>query len=143
MTRKTIQRSALPWMMIALFLLPGNSFCQEVQPDTAANPLSLEVLTICRSVVDRIPLGSASEYSVGIGKLYCFTKVVGARTDTKIVHNWYRNGKLKARVELPVQSASWRTWSLKEIQAADAGDWMVEVLNEHGEPIESILFFIK
>jgi hypothetical protein len=129
--------------IISLFLLPGNAFCEGTAGDAAANPLSLEVFTICRDVVNRTPVGSGSVYAVSAGKLYCFTKVVGAQTDTKIIHNWFMNGKLKASVTLPVKSASWRTWSAKEIKPQDAGDWMVEVLNEAGEPIESILFFIK
>jgi hypothetical protein len=129
--------------IISLFLFPLNAFCEGTVRDVAANPLSLEVLTICRDVVNRTPVGSGSVYAVSAGKLYCFTKVVGAQTDTKIIHNWFMNGKLKASITLPVKSASWRTWSAKEIKPQDAGDWMVEVLNEAGEPIESILFFIK
>jgi hypothetical protein len=138
-----MKRIAILVTIISLFLFPGNTFCEGTAGDAAASQLGLEVFTICRDVVDRTPVASGSVYAVSVGKLYCFTKVVGAQTDTKIIHNWFLNGKLKASVTLPVKSASWRTWSAKEIKPQDAGDWMVEVLNEAGEPIESILFFIE
>ena len=138
-----MKRMAILLTIISLFLFPGYSFCDETVKDATANQLELEVLAICRDVVDRTPLGSGSVYTVSVGKLFCFTKVVGAQTDTKIIHNWFRNGKLKTSITLPVKSASWRTWSAKEIHPKDAGDWMVEVLSETGAPIESILFFIE
>ena len=138
-----MKRIAIFLTIISLFLFPGYSFCDETVKDATANQLGLEVLAICRDVVDRTPLGSGSVFTVSVGKLFCFTKVVGAQTDTKIIHNWFRNGKLKTSITLPVKSASWRTWSAKEIHPKDAGDWMVEVLSETGAPIESILFFIE
>jgi hypothetical protein len=138
-----MKRIAILITIISLCLFPGYSFCEGTVKDAAANQLDVEALTICRDVVNRTPVGSGSVYTASVGKLYCFSKVVGAQTDTKIIHNWFMNGKLKASVTLPVKSASWRTWSVKEIKPTDAGDWMVEILNETGDPIESILFFIK
>jgi hypothetical protein len=130
-------------IMVSMFLFAGSSFGDENATSASTNPLKLEVFNICRDVVDRTPVGIGSVYTVGVGKLYCFTKVIGAQTETKITHNWFRNGKLKASITLPVKSASWRTWSIKEISPKDSGDWMVEVLSETGAPIESILFFIE
>lgn len=141
--REIMKHTSILFTIISIFLLAGNAFCQETVEDAAASRIGLEVLTICRDVVDRTPVGSGGVFTVNVGKLYCFTKVVGAQTDTKIIHNWFMNGKLKSSVTLPVKSANWRTWSTKEIKENDAGDWMVEVLSETGEPIESILFFIN
>ena len=141
--KTTLKQIALGWTLILLCLFSGNAVHGETQTDAAENPLSLEVFTICKNVVDRTPVGMDSMFSTNVGKLYCFTKVVGARTDTQITHNWFMNGKLKASITLPVQSAAWRTWSQKTIRPEDAGDWMVEVLNEAGEPIEAILFFVQ
>ncbi len=93
--------------------------------------------------MDRAPIGRGSVFHTDTERLYCFTKVVGAKTDTTIIHHWYLNGKLKASVTLPVNSASWRTWSSKDITPNDAGDWMVEVLTADGNAIESILFLVQ
>ena len=138
-----MKRIAIFTTVISLFLFAGYSIAEETATDVPQNQLKLGVFTICRDVVDRTPLGMGTVYAVSVGKLYCFTKVTGAQSDTKIIHNWFRNGKLKASITLPVKSASWRTWSAKEITPGDSGDWMVEVLSEDGTPIESILFFIE
>lgn len=111
--------------------------------ETSGVKIQLEEAAICRNVVDRAPIGRGSVFPASIGRLYCFTKVVGAKTETAIIHHWYLNGKLKASVRLPVNSASWRTWSSKVITAGEAGDWMVEVLTADGEAIESILFIVQ
>src|SRR5210317_2171933 len=101
--RKVMKRIAILSMIISLFLFAGSSFCEETVKDAVAEQLGLEVFAICRDVVNRTPLGSGSVFTVSVGKLICFTKVVGAQTETKITHNWFRNGKLKASITLPVK----------------------------------------
>ena len=110
---------------------------------TSDPELFLKEAAICRNIVDREPIGRGSVFHTDTERLYCFTKVVGAKTDTTIVHHWYLNGKLKASVTLPVKSASWRTWSSKKITPQDTGDWMVEILTANGNAVESILFLVR
>lgn len=133
----------VPLWALCFFLIPFTTFAQETGTAEDLSQIHLEVITICRDVVDRTPVSINSVFSTNVGRLYCFTKVVGARKETKITHNWFKNGKLQSSITLPVKSSSWRTWSLKEIRASDAGDWMVEVLGEDGNPLEAILFFVK
>ena len=111
--------------------------------DTSDTEFELEEAAICRNVVDRVPIGRGSVFHTDTERLYCFTKVVGAKTDTTITHHWYMNGRLKASVTLPVKSASWRTWSSKKITPNDTGDWMVEILTADGNAVESILFLVQ
>ena len=111
--------------------------------NAASMGIQLKETAICRNIVNRTPIGRESVFPAGIERLYCFTKVVGGKTDTAVIHHWYLNGKLKASVTLPVNSASWRTWSSKEITPNDTGDWMVEVLTADGNAIESILFLVQ
>ena len=110
---------------------------------TSNTEVWVEEAAMCRQIVNRVPIGKGSVFNVGIERLYCFTKIVGAKTDTTIIHNWYLNGNLKASVTLPVNSASWRTWSSKEITPIEFGDWMVEVLTADGDALENILFLIQ
>lgn len=126
---------------LTLFLSPYVATLQA--QDTPIKEIQLEDAVICRNVVDRAPIGSGSVFHTTIGSLYCFTKVVGAKTNTAITHHWYLNGKLKSSVTLPVNSASWRTWSSKDIMPGDSGDWMVEVLTADGDALESILFLVQ
>ena len=126
-------------MLLVLAFIPINLPAQE----NADSSIRLAEAIICRSIENRSPIASASVFSDTVGKLYCFTKVVGAATDTAIVHHWYLNGKLKTSVTLPVRSASWRTWSSKKISPGETGDWMVEVVTEDGHALESILFLVQ
>ena len=59
------------------------------------------------------------------------------------MHKWFLNGELKSSVRLPVRSASWRTWSSKEIKPKDTGDWVVDVVTSDGVSIESVIFFVQ
>ena len=126
-------------MALSIFLFATPLQAQE----TSGTEIQLEEATICRNVVNRTPIGRGSVFSADIGRLYCFTKIVGAKTTTSIIHHWYLNGKLKASVTLPVNSASWRTWSSKTIKPDESGDWMVEVLTAGGNAMESILFLVQ
>ena len=130
-------------MCVSMTLLPFLFSATLQAQDTSGTELQLEETAICRDVVDRAPIGRGSVFHTDTERLYCFTKVVGAKTDTTIIHHWYLNGKLKTSVTLPVKSASWRTWSSKKITPNDAGDWMVEVLTADGNAIESILFLVQ
>ena len=130
-------------MCMVITLLPFLFTATPQAQETSDTQIQLEEAAICRNVVDKAPIGRGSIFPADIERLYCFTKVVGAKTDTTILHHWYLNGKLKASVTLPVNSVSWRTWSSKGITAEESGDWMVEVLTADGDAIESILFLVQ
>jgi len=126
-------------MLFLLAFIPMNLPAQE----NTDSSIQLAEAIICRSIENRAPIASASVFSDSVGQIYCFTKVVGATTDTAIIHHWYLNGKLKASITLAVRSASWRTWSSKKITPGETGDWMVEVVTEDGNALESILFLVQ
>ena len=130
-------------MCTSMTLLPFLFSTTLQAQDTSDTEFMLEEAAICRNIVDRAPIGRGSVFHTDTERLYCFTKVVGAKTDTTIIHHWYLNGKLKASVTLPVNSASWRTWSSKKITPDDTGDWMVEILTADGNSVESILFLVR
>jgi hypothetical protein len=130
-------------MCMSMTLLPFLFSATLQAQDVSDTELQLEEAVICRNVVDRVPIGSGSVFHTDTERLYCFTKVVGAKTETTIIHHWYLNGKLKASVTLPVNSAAWRTWSSKKITPNDTGDWMVEILTADGIAVESILFLVQ
>lgn len=115
---------------------------QTVQP-AAQSAIQIKDAVVCQDVVDRVPVGSGDVIAKESERMYCFTRVVGAVGDTKIIHNWYYKGALKASVALNVRSSNWRTWSSKTIKPECVGEWMVEILSEDGTPLESIIFFVQ
>lgn len=125
----------LKLLLIAVVLLSGT-------PVLAAD-LSVAQGVITTQVVDRAPVDAVETYPASVGKLYCFTRIVGAAEPTTITQVWYRGDREMARVELPVRSSDWRTWSSKRILPSWSGDWRVEVLDAAGKVLQTIPFTLQ
>jgi hypothetical protein len=110
----------------------------------AQETASLEVAgaAICTDVVDREPLGAGNAFEVSLGKLYCFTTIIGANSPTQITHVWYFGDIERARVNLAIKAYSWRTYSSKIIQTHEIGNWHVDVLGPGGELLKTLQFKI-
>lgn len=135
-----MKKLVLPNLVLSLSLLLLLSQTVFAQEDTM---VSVQDSAICQQVVDRTPVGVGDVFSPDVPELYCFTRIVGAQGDTEVTHNWYHKGNLMSSVVLPVGSASWRTWSKKQMSPELAGEWMVEILSAEGVPLESIIFFLQ
>jgi hypothetical protein len=105
-----------------------------------APSLEVAVAAICQDVVDREPVDAGVSFAASVGTLYCFTKITGAQDPTKVTHVWYFGAEERARVELDVNSANWRTWSSKIIQEHEIGSWRVGVLDEAGTVLKELQF---
>ena len=105
-------------------------------------PLEAGVAAICQDVVDHEPVDAGISFPASVGKLYCFTKITGAQSPTTITHVWYFGSTERARVDLDVSSASWRTYSSKIIQAHEIGSWRVDVLDSAGTVLKELQFEI-
>ena len=111
----------------------------------AQQDADLEITTaaVCREVVEREPVDAGTGFEPTVGKLSCFTHVMGAQDATVIYHIWSFGEREKAVVELPVNSVSWRTYSSKIIQPHEIGDWRVQVLGPEGDELKVVHFEIK
>ena len=98
--------------------------------------------TVCQDVVNRQPIDVGNSFEASVGTLYCLTKITGASRPTQITHVWYFGDAERARVNLAVNSASWRTYSSKRIQAHEIGGWHVDVLGPGGDVLETMEFTI-
>lgn len=105
-------------------------------------PLEVTFAAICRDVVDLKLVQTGTSFPASVGKLYCFTTIVGAQSPIEITHAWYYSGTLRARVILPVNSPHWRTYSSKIVQPHEIGEWHVDVLGPDGSLLVSVLFDI-
>jgi hypothetical protein len=108
-----------------------------------AAQLEVSVAAICKEVVDHEPEGSGTSFPVSVGKLYCFTKITGAQSPTQITHVWSFDGNERARVDLAVNAASWRTYSSKIIQPHELGAWSVDVLDSAGNVLKRLEFEVS
>lgn len=110
-----------------------------VQAPEAAE-LRVSVAVICEDVENLEPINAGTSFPATVGKLYCFTKIAGAESPTQITHGWYFDGTERARVDLAVNSASWRTYSSKIIQAHEQGAWRVDVVDSEGNVLRTLEF---
>jgi hypothetical protein len=109
---------------------------------SAAGSLQVESAVICEQVVDREPVDVGSSFSATVGKLYFFTKIVGAEGNAQVTHVWYYGDTERARVNLSVRASNWRTYSSKRIQAHETGAWRAEILDAEGNTLATARFDI-
>ena len=86
-----------------------------------AASLEVQDVAIGTGVHDRVPVGISSYFDSSVGKLYAFTRIVGAEGDTRVYHKWYHGDVLVADVPLTVRSGDWRTWSTKTFNPVGRG----------------------
>ena len=99
--------------------------------------------TITSAIKNQSPVDRIESYRADFGKLYCFTRIVGAQEDTQVTHVWYYQDTELARVTLPVRSSDWRTYSSKRFLPQWAGQWRVVILDGDGNEIATIPFTLE
>lgn len=132
---------SLTCMAVALFLFLALCPLTPAFSQTA-DMLNVEAV-VCRNVVDRTPVDANTSFPSSVEKLYCFSKIMGATTPTRISHVWYYGNTEMFRISLPVNSISWRTYSSKNIQPYQTGSWHVEILDASENKLEVINFQIS
>ena len=101
-------------LKISLLTILCMVFCLSLLPNAAAqDPPALEVAdsAICTNVDNRACVDPREEFSSGVDRLYCFTRITGAQEDTEITHVWYFGDIERARVTLAVRTSNYRTYS--------------------------------
>ena len=98
---------------------------------------------ITTAIKNQLPVDRIESYRADFGKLYCFTRIVGAQEDTVVTHVWYYQDAELARVTLPVRSSDWRTYSSKRFLPQWAGQWRVVVLDGEGNEIATVPFLLE
>ena len=121
-------------LAILFFTLPTASPAQE------ATQLDADVAVICESVENLEPVGAGESFPVSVGKLSCFTTILGAHEPTTVTHVWYFDTTERARVDLVIKGPRWRTYSSKKIQAHEVGSWRVEVVDTEGTVLKVVQF---
>ena len=141
MKRRFLMVSLLVCLGLVATSLPA--WCQGEDAQSQNAGIQIMDAVVCQGVQNHQPVGANDVFPNGTTKIYCYNRVVGAAADTKITHNWYYKGNLKASVPLSVRSNNWRTWSSKNLDPSWSGEWMVEILSEDGSPLASIVFVVQ
>ena len=123
-------------MAVMVVFLASNAYQADAQG------LTVEQATICKNVINRVPVDAGKSFPVSVGKLFCFTKIVGANHSTEIIHVWYFDGTERDRITLSVGGSPWRTYSSKRLRLNDVGPWHVDVLDAGGNLLDSVAFIV-
>jgi hypothetical protein len=105
-----------------------------------AQGLTVERTVICKNVVNRTPVDAGNSFATSVGKIFCFTKIVGANHPADITHVWYFDGTERDRITLSVGGSPWRTYSSKRLRPNDVGPWHVDVLDAGGNMLDRVAF---
>lgn len=123
-------------LLLVLLLVVSVSFA-------GAADLKVADGTITTAIENQMPVDRIESHPADFGKLYCFTRIVGAQEDTEVTHVWYYRGEEMARVTLAVRSADWRTYSSKRFLPQWAGEWKVVVLDNEENEIATFPFVLE
>ncbi len=118
-------------------------FCSLSFVSSAVAVLQVVDSAITTAIENQMPVDRIETHPSGYGKLYCFTKVVGAEGETEVTHVWFYQENELARVALPIRSADWRTYSSKRFLPQWSGQWRVQVLDAAGNELASIPFQLQ
>ena len=99
--------------------------------------------TITSAIENQMPVDRVEVFPADYGKLYCFTRIVGAQEETAVTHVWFFQDDEMARVTLPVRSGDWRTYSSKRFLPQWSGDWRVVILDGDQNEIAVLPFRLE
>lgn len=118
------------------------SMTEESMMSDMGSGAAVAEMVFCTGVEDRQPAGEATSFGDDVGSVTCFTKITGVADESSVTHVWYYGDEEMGRVELPVRSEMWRTWSTKTILPDATGDWRVDVLSASGDVLKSATFTV-
>ena len=140
---KSLETIFIALTLMVFLLMPTQAEEKTQISAEAEDVITIEDGAIATTIENRIPQRTAQRFPATVGTLYCFTKVVGAQTETSITHIWYYQDEKMTEVVLPVRSRYWRTWSSKKIIPQWKGPWRVEVTSKDGTMLKTITFTIE
>ncbi len=120
---------------IALILLFSVSVSNAGEP-------TVEVAAVATSVENLIPIGVSDKFSSSVGRLYCYSKIIGGEGQN-IKHLWYINEKKFGETILSIKANSYRTYSYVNILPGTKGSGRVDIATDEGKVLKSIDFYIE
>ena len=135
------------WKMVlggAAILLCLGAFCNNSVLSRAADSdkLILTSAVMCEDVQDRQPLNEGVVFSIGIGRVCCYTTFEAVPDKTYITHNWYNRDNLSTKIKLPIQPPRWTTYSAIQLRESDKGPWRVEITDSDGRMLQILRFSV-
>lgn len=128
----------------AAILLCLGAFCDTdgLSRAVAADKPLLTSAVMCEDVQERQPLYEGVVFSIGIGKVFCYTLFDPVPEKTYITHNWYNRDNLSTKIKLMLQPPRWTTYSAIQLRESDKGPWRVEIADSEGRILQVLRFSV-
>jgi hypothetical protein len=97
---------------------------------------------MCESIQELTPVNQAIVFSIGLGRVSCFTEFDQVVERTVIYHKWYHRGELISAKQLSLSPPRWSSSSSMQLRARDKGPWQVDITDENNNVMYSLRFSI-
>ena len=88
------------------------------------------------AVVNREPTDNVIMLTNNSNEIYYFSELSNFKGHN-VTHRWRYQGKLMAEVKFDVKSDRWRVFSSKKIRPDWTGEWLVELVDESGQSLQT------
>lgn len=135
----------IPAVFLIIFRCHSPAFSESDGSPTQNNTskkLTLVYAAMCKGIKDYTAVDPAIVFSIGIGKVSCFTIFDPVPEEMYIFHEWYNRDKLSTSQRLLLKPPQWSTFSTIQLREADKGPWRIEVLDEKGNTLQVLRFSI-
>lgn len=119
---------------------PHAAWCKEISSSPAAPKLVKAVM--CETIEKFAPVNQAVVFSIGLGRVSCFTEFDQVVQPTVIHHRWYHKGSLISDKQFTLNPPRWSSFSSMQLRDADIGPWQVDITDENGKLISTLRFSI-
>lgn len=103
---------------------------------------TLQRAVMCETIQKFAPVNVAVVFSIDLGRVYCFTDFDPVPVQSVTYHKWYRRGSLVSVKQLTLNPPRWSSFSSIQLRELDKGPWQVEVIDENGRLLRTLLFSI-
>ncbi|PIY22844.1 MAG: DUF2914 domain-containing protein [Deltaproteobacteria bacterium CG_4_10_14_3_um_filter_51_14] len=138
------------WIIGFLFIVSGLlSSIMNMAPESFADngaetvpELTLAEAAMGEGLKDGLLQNQAVAFSVGLGRVICYSSFDPVPQRSFIYHNWYYRDRLSTRTRLVLMPPRWNTYSYIQLREADKGPWRVEITTEDGRLLKVLRFSI-
>jgi hypothetical protein len=128
--------------VLILLCLPAFFHKDCLSAVAAPEKLVLTAAAMCEDVQDRQPLSEGVVFSIGVGRIFCYTLFDTVPERTHIFHNWYNRDNLSTKIKLLLQPPRWTTFSAIQLRETDKGPWRVEITDSEGRILQVLRFSV-
>ena len=134
------------FLLYLLFLftvfLPEQRSAVADQAEQDSTGVKLEI-KIAKDVVDRVPSDIDTVFNNDVGRIYCWSAVMGVEDSLQIYHIWNYEGEEVSRVPIMILGPYFRAFSFQTIEPDMVGKWTVYIIDSEDNILGLVNFRVS